>query len=456
MMRSKLRWVIVLATLLVAACDRPPKKAEHPPDELWVAVLDDPVFYQPSAGDVEASGFEYDLLLAFAESRGKRLHVVTSPSPAASLDMLAKGEVDFVAAAPVHPNPDVAFSETLRETRPLVAQHADSVPVEDVESLADRTIELIPGTLPEPALARMAEELRITIAHPPAANGIELLARVAERRADLAATDSAHFDVAANFYPDLMVAQQLPGKLAYAWAFRAADTELREGANAFVLEQRKAGNLARVHDRYFGHIKRISPIGAIQFIEDMRRVLPRYRRLFEQAEASTGIDWRLLAALAYQESKWDPLATSYTGVRGMMMLTEDTADRLGVGNRLDAAESVRAGAKYLADLIDRLPEDAEEPDRTWLALAAYNLGMGHLNGARHFAVSMKRDPNSWYDMKKVLPLMSRPEYYERLKSGRARGGEAVVLVENVRTYYDILVRFDSPKRTPLRDGLARR
>ena len=175
-----------------------------------------------------------------------------------------------------------------------------------------------------------------------------------------------------------------------------------------------------------------------RFIERMQSVLPAYRVLFHAAQASTGIDWRLLAALAYQESQWEPLAASPTGVRGMMMLTGDTADRLGVSNRLDAAQSIRAGAEYLSDLRDSLPSTVREPDRLWLALAAYNLGMGHLNGARHIAKTRRADPDSWYEMKKVLPLLAQPQYYTRLKSGRGRGGEAVIMVENIRVYTDIL------------------
>ena len=138
----------------------------------------------------------------------------------------------------------------------------------------------------------------------------------------------------------------------------------------------------------------------------------------------------------------------------MMMLTEDTADHLGVTNRLDVHESIRAGARYLADRMDQLPRDVRGRDRQWLALAAYNLGMGHLNGARHFAVGLKRDPGSWYEMKTVLPLLARPEYYNRLKAGRARGGEAVILVENIRTYFDILARFEPANSTLLQTGLA--
>jgi membrane-bound lytic murein transglycosylase F len=456
MTRSKLRWVLLLVGALIAACDGSAKRTERPPGELRVAVLDDPVFYQPPQGDGEPSGFEYDLLMAFAESRSRRLHLVLSSSPDAALALLAQGDVDFVASAQIQPLAGLTFSVPLRDARPLIAQHVDSLPVDDVESLAGRTVEVIPGTISEAGVLSLAESVPITLLRPPVTSSIDLLSRIAERKAELAATDSAHFDVAANYYPDLMVAQPLQGKVAYAWAFRGTDTTLKAEADAFITAQAGSGNLERLHDRYFGHVKRINPIGATQFIEDMRRVLPRYRPLFQQAETITGIDWRLLAALAYQESRWNPLATSYTGVRGMMMLTEETADRLGVTNRLNAGESVRAGARYLADLVDRLSDDVDEPDRTWLALAAYNLGYGHLNGARQLAAGMQRDPNSWYEMKKVLPLMSRPEYYARLKSGRARGGEAVVLVENVRTYYDILARFDTPKHAPLQSGLAMR
>jgi membrane-bound lytic murein transglycosylase F len=132
----------------------------------------------------------------------------------------------------------------------------------------------------------------------------------------------------------------------------------------------------------------------------------------------------------------------------MMMLTEDTADRLRVTDRLDARQSILAGTRYLIELRDQIPTEVKEPDRTWLALAAYNLGMGHMNGARFIATLVKRDPNSWYEMKQVLPLLSRPEYYARLKSGAARGGEAVIMTENIRTYYDILQRYEKAAVSP--------
>ena len=132
------------------------------------------------------------------------------------------------------------------------------------------------------------------------------------------------------------------------------------------------------------------------------------------------------------------------------MLTEETADRLGVSNRLDPTESILAGARYVNMLRNTLPATTPEPDRTWQALAAYNLGPGHFNAGRVLAKKKGADPDSWYEMKQILPLLSRPEYYSSLRSGKARGGEAVIMVENIRLYYDIMLRQLKPY-LPLED-----
>jgi membrane-bound lytic murein transglycosylase F len=125
-----------------------------------------------------------------------------------------------------------------------------------------------------------------------------------------------------------------------------------------------------------------------------------------------------------------------------MMLTEDTADFMKVSNRLDPKQSILAGAKYFWDLKDKFPERIPEPDRTWLALAAYNIGFGHLEDARILAVRKRLNPDSWTDVKKTLPLLTNSKYFSKLKHGYASGGAPVVYVENIRTYYDIMVRFE--------------
>jgi membrane-bound lytic murein transglycosylase F len=454
MARNTLRlWPLLYCLIALAAgCSRlePPEES----GELVVGILDDPVFYQPAPADGAASGFEVDLVTAFAEELKLKLRLVPAANPAQLRQLLSTGTVHFTAAVAVQPGTELRYTAPLREARLLLVEHADAVPLDEADELSGHTIEVLAGSPAGPALDTLQLPTPPSVTQVHTGNDLDLLARVADRRSELAATDSAHFDVAVNYYPDLVVAQDLAGTVSYAWAFPAGDATLHAKAELFIARFKEEGRLARLYDQYFGHIKRINAINAAQLLEDIRTLLPHYREDFQRAQALTGIDWRLIAALAYQESRWNPLATSPTGVRGMMMLTEDTADRLGVSNRLDVRESIRAGARYLADLMDQLPRDVRGRDRQWLALAAYNLGMGHLNGARHFAVGLKRDPTSWYEMKTVLPLLARPEYYSRLKAGRARGGEAVILVENIRTYFDILARFEPANSAPLQTGLA--
>lgn len=438
-----MRWLACLSVafgLMLTACSR-----LDPPEEggvLVVALRGDPVFYQPETADSEASGFEHDVVQAFADDLKVKVRFVPVRGSREMHELLRKGEIHFAAALPVAAAADFRFSRPLHEGNQVIVQHVDAVPLDTPEDLAGHVIEVIPDS-PLDAVLR-ALKPPVAIAEVDEGNDIDLLGRIAERRAELAATDSAHFDVAVNFYPDITIAQELPGTVSYAWAFRLQDEVLRKKADAFIARIRADGTLSRIHDRYYGHIKRVGPNNMAQFLQLMQTRLPHFRTEFHQAQVLTGIDWRLLAALAYQESNWDPHATSPTGVRGMMMLTEDTADRLRVSNRLDPHQSILAGARYLADIADDLPDDIDEPDRTWMALAAYNLGMGHMNGARAIARGLKRDDTSWYEMKQVLPLLARPQYYSRLKSGRARGGEAVILVENIRNFYNVLTRFEAP------------
>jgi len=448
---------ILLLLALLAGCAR--LEAPGPEQPLVVGLPTDPVFQQTTSPSEGMDGFSRDLTEAFAETLGVKVRYVVAPDYPALMEMVKKQQVHMAAAMPIPAaavaaaggDPRLIFSAPLLETRQVIVQHASALPVDSAARLAGREIAMPVGAL-------QAQTLRaLDIAPPPViveranTHDLELLGGVAQRHHELVASTELHFAVASNYYPDLAIAFELPGKLAYVWALHANSPTLIERATRFIESARQDGTLRRLNDRYFGLVRRMDAQDSTTFLEHVRSRLPNFRQEFHDAQEITGIDWRLLAALAYQESKWDPLATSPTGVRGMMMLTEDTADRLKVTNRLDARQSIRAGAKYLALLMDDLPEGIQHPDRLWFALAAYNLGQGHLNGARAFAPGLKKNPDDWFDMKQVLPLMARPEYYTRLKSGRARGGEAVILVENVRNYYDVLSRFE-PAHAPPRLG----
>jgi membrane-bound lytic murein transglycosylase F len=271
-----------------------------------------------------------------------------------------------------------------------------------------------------------------------------LLAAVADGRIALLATDEAHLALAAELRPELQQVQPLPGVAAMAWALPAsAPTELVDTVTRFLFRSHEDNTISRLEDRYFGHIQRLSAIDIAAFVDRIQTRLPRYRAMFEQAGEQTGVDWRLLAAIGYQESQWDPLAISPTGVRGLMMLTEETAARMRVRDRLDPAQSILGGARNFKLMLDSIGDDVVGPDRQWMAVAAYNLGLGHLRGARQIANTMGRDNRTWVSLRTMLPLMSRPSFARRLKAGPARGGEAVHMTENVRAFYDILRRLDT-------------
>jgi membrane-bound lytic murein transglycosylase F len=278
---------------------------------------------------------------------------------------------------------------------------------------------------------------------------VELLKELAAEQIDCTIANDEQLTTLRNYYPTLGNGLSLNIDSAMTWAISAeGDESLLEEINAFLEESRRNRALHQAIDRHYGHNDRLGAIDTSTFIADTHTLLPRYRPWFEDAADLTGIDWRLIAALAYRESRWDPNATSHTNVRGMMMLTESTADRMGVKNRLDPRESIMAGARYLQILKEQLPLRISEQNRLWLALAAYNQGMGHLEDARILAVQQGLNPDVWSDVKRVMPLLSRPEYYENLKFGQARGGEAVIHVETVRLYHDMLKRLEMEGRLP--------
>jgi membrane-bound lytic murein transglycosylase F len=281
----------------------------------------------------------------------------------------------------------------------------------------------------------------------PVSDGMRLLEELSDGDYDYVVIDSNVVDLAQNFFPNIGRAFTLGQPENLAWAMpKDADPLLINQINDFFVRINSTGALRVLLDRYYGHIERLTQGDVVAFLQRRTTVLPQYRASFEEAQELTGFDWRLLAALGFQESHWNPLATSPTGVRGLMMLTSETADRMNVTNRLDAHQNIIAGARYLRMLKDTLPGRIPEPDRTWMALAAYNVGYGHLEDARILAQRRGLDADSWVDVRKTLPLLARSDYYTTVKRGFARGGEAVILTENVRNYYDILQRYEEPYR----------
>jgi membrane-bound lytic murein transglycosylase F len=277
----------------------------------------------------------------------------------------------------------------------------------------------------------------------PSADAGELLNRVARGDADYTVVDSNLFAIFQRYHPELRVAFDLTEGDAIAWAFqRRGDRSLIDAAAAYLAEIRATGHLAHVMDRYYGHKNTFDYAGTRKFLRDYQELLPRYRERFMAAAKRADLDWRLIAAVGYQESHWDPVAVSPKGALGIMMLTPSTASMMGVENPTNASQSIIGGSKYLWRMnrrIEKLAPDIPDQDRIWMALAAYNMGYGHLLDARDLTKMRGGNPDRWVDVKETLPLLMERRWYSQARWGYARGRETRAYVRNIRNYYDILV-----------------
>jgi len=268
----------------------------------------------------------------------------------------------------------------------------------------------------------------------------QILEQVATKQLNCTVVSSTIMAINRRYFPELIVAFNLTQPDRLVWMLPGDADELHYALKLWFDNYQKTGRLANLEQRFYGHIDMFDYVDTRTFTNRIGKELPKFRKLFIQAEEKHQVSWTLLAAQAYQESHWRVQAESPTGVRGIMMLTRVTARELGVRNRLDPRQSVMGGAKYLAQLYRRLPADIVEPDRMWVALAAYNVGLGHILDARQLARREKLNPNRWSDLMQVLPLLSKKKYFSTLKHGYARGREPVLYVNNIRDYRDILER----------------
>jgi len=394
--------------------------------------------------------FEREMATLFAKDLHSEIEFI--PSPPDRIDRTLRKHQAHFAAASLRSQVNVAslyFGPSYRTVKEQLICNQESGTPKNINDLVNLRLGVLSGSAQELALKELLPK------HP----GLQwqslsntdaqaLITEVSEGTLDCTVANENSYASARNHYTNINASLTIGAPSKLAWAFSMdADPQFITAVKSFFTRIKRDGTLSRLIDRYYGHNNRLHRLDAAAFITSASTTLPEYRSLFKEADSLTGIDWRLLAALAYQESQWDPLATSFTNVRGMMMLTEETADRMNVTNRLDPRESVLAGAKYLALIRDQLPAKIKEPDRTWMALAAYNQGIGHLEDARVLTERMGMNPNSWTDIKKWMPMLNQPGYYETLKYGYARGGEAVILVENIRNYHDMLKRLEAEHAT---------
>lgn len=440
-----MRWGLIICCLMfMATCAQPPSLLDEIVSlgELRVITRNSPTtFYTGSNGP---EGPEYDLVMGFATFIGVQLKLETADRFSDLLAAVESGR-SHIAAAGLTITPEraarVDFGPSYHDVKQYLIYKLGTGRPRTVEDLLGKKLEVVSGTSYVETLENIQSlHPELVWTENPHADLAELLARVSSQEIDYTIADSSLFKVYRNYVPEIRIGFELTMGDSLAWAFpKRHDRSLMERVEQYVEFIRKNGDLDRVKDRYYGHTKRFDYVGTRRFIRDYNSILPRYRHIFERAAKNQNVDWRLLAAIGYQESHWDPMAISPTGVRGIMMLTKNTANNLGIEDRVDPTQSIQGGAKYLEQIKARLPATIKEPDRTWFALASYNVGYGHVQDARIITEQLGKEMDLWAHVKNNLPLLTQHSWYSKTKHGYARGWEPVMYVENIRNYYDILI-----------------
>ncbi len=437
----------LLLSLLLTACQQQAvDEAEFAPQkltELRVGTLYGPQIYMTSGQG--NSGFDYDMAVQFAEFLDVPLTMVPYTNRTELYNALKNNDIDIIAAGMTD---TPARREQFRLGPPLyrvnqVLVYREGMPTPtNINDLQGKITVIADSAFIETLTQLQKRNPTLVWDQVVDKDSEELLAMIANKEIDYTIADSSSVQINRRYLPELRSGLVLEEKLDVVWLLPPTHSdELMSQLLSFWHQEKLAGTLDHLNEKYFGHVKRFDYVDTRAFLNAIETVLPRYRPLFENHAGS--LDWRKLAATSYQESHWNPNARSPTGVRGMMMLTEPTAKEIGITNRLDAEESIRGGAAYLADMINRLPESIPESQRMWFALASYNIGYAHVEDARKLAESMSLNPNAWRDLKKVLPLLQKRKHYQKTRYGYARGSEAVHYVDSIRRYYDTLVWVDN-------------
>jgi len=408
---------------------------------LTVAMRNTPaVFYEHRDG---YAGFEYELVRSFADHLGVELEVVNFANAIEMEQALHEGKVDMAAGSlglTLNRKRQFSVSKPLLHSSQMVIYRSGHFRPKNWEDITSGS------SLAVLAGSRQAEVLQSHQALYPHLSWMEtedlevtdLLKMIQDGDLDYALVSAQDFNINRFFFPRAAVAFDTDVPSSLVWLFpRQVGSHLERAANGYIEQAQEQEIISEVRERYYRHEQYLEYVGAPLFLRHVRSRLPKYETHFRNAAEQQDLDWRLLAAVAFQESHWRPNAVSPTGVRGLMMLTQRTANELNV-DRLDPYESIEGGSRYLKQLYDRMPESVQGEDRLYMALASYNVGKGHLEDARKLAQKRGFNPNSWDDVAKHLPLLTQRKWYRQTRYGYARGDEPVAYVHNIRRYLEIL------------------
>lgn len=442
-------FILVLVFLTVNGCEGwidPSSPAPESRSEatLRVAAISHPLVFRQRKN--LRSGFEHDLLEQFAKDRNLRLKWVQVKTEDEALQLVQSGEADIASARITENNsaaksllPSMAYDD---QRLNLVCRKDVAPELTLTGNLASNsqldivTLSKSLNAYQVSLLQKIYPGINLTLVH--TSKSSVILKSLIKEEHDCALIDPWELVVYQVYFPSLKAHTTFAENLSYHFYMRPELKDLQSELSVWFQKASRQGKVSALQDRYQDPFKKLTEYDRMHFFKALKTRYNLYGKFFKNSARDFGLPWQLIAAVSYQESHWYEDATSFTGVKGLMQLTKQTAEHLGVENRDDPEQSVWGGTKYLRYLIASQPKGIPQNDRLAIALATYNVGKAHILDAQRLAVNMGKNPFAWKDLKQVLPLLADPDYLPLLKYGAARGQEPVDFVERVHTYYEIL------------------
>ncbi len=385
--------------------------------------------------------FEHELALEFSSFIGARLEMVTLKNSNILTDFYKK-RGEFISSSLTLANQDkisVARSEPFLNVQQRLIHHKLILPLKSIKELAGRAIHIrkdSPYHLRLKAIKSLGIDIKIITYD--VISTEELIRRVALRQIKYTVANNNIAMLNRRYYPDIHIGLPIKEKEQLRWLIRGRDFELLEKMNAFIEMIKSDGTHRRIFQNYYGNIDDFDYFDLKLFHKRIKTRLPEYKDMIVSESKKYQFDWRMIASVVYQESHFDPLAESHTGVKGIMQVTHETAVEMGIQDRMDPLQSVKAGIKYLDKLYKRFDDIKDRHQRFIFALASYNIGYGHIRDAQKITKELGMNKNRWSSLKQTLPLLTRKKYYKKTRYGYARGKEPVRYVDKILTYYNIL------------------
>ncbi|TKG88638.1 transporter substrate-binding domain-containing protein [Puteibacter caeruleilacunae] len=468
MIRKSIPVLVSCILFIVIGCNRPEKKQtteqlEAPKEELSKILeqreINVVVDYNSTNYFVyrgRPMGFQYELLRHLAKDLNVELKLTVSNSLIETFDGLYSGRFDLIAKNLTITKERAAivdFTKSLTQTRQVLVQRKPQdwreLNKEELEKrlvrnqldLGKKSVVVQRNTAYYQRLINLSDEIGAPInIIEDTIYGVErLVALVSKGDIDYTVCDENVAKVNQSYYPNIDIKTPVSFSQKIAWAVRKDEPELLDFLNNWIVKFRETKEYTRIYNKYFLSTRANIRMGSDYHSMSGGKLSP-YDDVIKELAEREDLDWKLLASIIYQESRFDPQAESWAGAVGLMQLMPETADQFDVGDLTEPRENISGGIRLLNWLMEQVSEMVpNEDEQLKFVLASYNVGLGHVKDARRLAVKYGKDPNVWDDNVDFFLLnKSASKYYKDpvVKWGYCRGEEPYEYVNKVLDIYN--------------------